>query len=485
MGSIPTAGSDLMPDSRKDPFLSYIESKCLYFAKEKGILEHGEHVLCAVSGGIDSVSMLLILYALRSEMDITLSCAHLDHKLRPTSHEEAMFVRKTCEELNIPVVIGEEDVKRYDAFHPSHSLEENAREVRYRFLNHVANDIKADKIAIAHNMDDSVETFFMRVIRGTDLKGITSIPVRAGKIIRPILCLSRNEIRKYVKIYNVRYVVDESNYDIRYTRNRVRHVLLPYVQREFDPKVKEHIYSLVNSLREVDEYVEQKAKEIYDRILTRNKAYVELDMKSVYNIESLLIRRVIALSLEHIRGIRIERSKIDMIYDLIKGFKNGTVTLGAGFVASINYGKLKISISKPVAEFCKELNPGRNVVEELNCVINMEISKKDIFSPEEKDIAFFDADEMVLPIYVRNWKKGDRIEPFGMHGSQKKVQDVFTDNKIDRDKRQRIPIFVDGKGRILWVYGLKRSRLFPIKENTKKVLKISVKTIERRKLSFE
>ena len=469
---------------RKDRFLHYIENKCLRFVKEKNLLEHGEHVLCAVSGGIDSIAMLMILKALRSRLNITLSCAHLNHKLRPTSTKEAEFVKEMCEELKIPVIVGVEDVRKYATIHSSHSLEENAREVRYRFLNRVADTLKVDKIAIAHNMDDLVETFFMRLIRGADLKGITSIPIKVGRIVRPILCLSRKEIRKYVKIYNVRYVVDESNYDVRYPRNRIRYGFLPYIEREFDPKVKEHVFFLINTLREIDEYVEGKAKKIYNKISVHGKGYEELDIGSMCHLEPFLIRRIIALALEHIREIRIERSKIDMIYDLIKGHKNGTVTLGAGFIASVDYGRLRICIPETIPEFHIRLNPGKNVIEELNYRIDMEFLERDEISFED-GVAFFDADEMVYPIYVRNWRKGDTIEPFGMKGSQKKVQDIFTDSKINRDERQRIPIFVDGKGQILWVYGLKRSRLYPIKKETKRIVKISVKRIEGRNFRFE
>lgn len=208
--------------------------------KEYGLIDKGDKIVVGVSGGPDSVALLYLLAGLRKELEITLHIAHLDHMLRPDSHKDRLFVEKLAEKLSIPATTTQVNIKELAK---KGSLEEIARNARLGFLFRVAKEIKTDKIALGHNLDDQAETVLMRIIRGAGLCGLSGIlPKRkiAGfYIVRPMLKLKRKEIEAWLKKKKIKARIDKTNIEDIYLRNRLRNRLLPLLEKEYNRNIKE------------------------------------------------------------------------------------------------------------------------------------------------------------------------------------------------------------------------------------------------------
>ena len=207
-----------------------LERKLLRLAADYGMFPPSSHVLVACSGGGDSMCLLTLLWNLRHTLGITLSAAHFNHQLRPEATEEAEFVHNWCAKLGIPCVIGSEAVAE-KAAQTGRSLEDTARELRYAFLERTRHDLAAHRIATAHHAQDNSETLLLHLIRGSGLRGLGGIPPVRGNIVRPLLTAQRWEIHSYLTRHHIPYVEDASNQDIRYTRNFIRHEILPLLEQ--------------------------------------------------------------------------------------------------------------------------------------------------------------------------------------------------------------------------------------------------------------
>ena len=230
--------------------------------QEHGMLPRGSRVLCAVSGGADSVCLLHRLWAMRGELGIEVTAAHYNHGLRGAeSDRDEAFVAQLARELGgIPLVIGRGDVAR-TARDCGQGVEETAREMRYRFLRQIARQVGADRIATAHNAGDNAETVLMHLIRGAGLRGLTGIPPVRGEIIRPLLTTNRDEIEEYLKLYRISYVTDSTNGDDTFTRNRIRHQILPALEG-LCPGVAKRLGQTAELLRRDEDYLMERAMEL-------------------------------------------------------------------------------------------------------------------------------------------------------------------------------------------------------------------------------
>ena len=230
--------------------------------REHDMLPRGCRVLCAVSGGADSVCLLHRLWSLRERLEIEVMAAHYDHGLRgEESRRDAEFVRKIAKEFGeIRLIVGGGDVAR-EARLSGRGIEETAREMRYRFLQKAAEEVGADCIATAHNANDNAETLLMHLIRGTGLRGLTGIPPVRGNIIRPLLTTKRYEIEQYLDLYKIPYVTDSTNRDETYTRNRIRHQVIPKLD-EICPGIETRLTQTAISLSQDESYLMDQAMEL-------------------------------------------------------------------------------------------------------------------------------------------------------------------------------------------------------------------------------
>ncbi len=278
------------------------------FILEKKLIKEKDRVIAAVSGGADSVFMLYSLIELKKEFDFNLSVCHFNHSLRPEADDEERFVKELAERFSLNFYSEKADVKRH-AEEKAISIEMAARDLRYRFFKKLFYEDKGNLIALAHNLTDSIETFFLNIDRGTGIRGLKGILPRNGFFIRPILCLSNNEIRKTLNGLNIEFKVDSSNSDLRYKRNAVRSVLIKDLQKVFGKGIEKRFYSLFenisNSLKSHSFFIENSLKE--NAFWDNYGARVKLDY--LKNLPDFAFYEVMLFLFERVSGSTYKVSK--------------------------------------------------------------------------------------------------------------------------------------------------------------------------------
>lgn len=441
----------------------------------------GERVLVAVSGGIDSVCLLHVLYKLKEKYRIELGVAHLNHGLRGEEAErDCEFVRRMSENYGIPFFSTRRDVMELSKAKKL-SIEEAARILRYEFLNNIAESENYKRIALGHNADDQAETVLMHLITGTSPYGLRGMdPVREGRFIRPLIEVGRDEILNFAKEEGLQWVYDSSNEDISFLRNRIRIKLLPFIKENFNRKVVQSLLQLSEQLREENEYVEFITEKLFlDSLMEIKEEALILSTDYFKNLPPYVIGRVIRHAIRRIMGRvpRMSRRNYEDICEIIESASPHayimlpenlriekcytTLIVGKGDVEEVEPYEMILDV------------PGRVDIMQAGCTIEAWVCKRDSVRMEfSSDRAFMDYDKLVFPLTVRNFREGDRFHPFGSPG-QKKLKKFFIDLKIPRNERKRIPLVVSG-GEIVWVSGFRISERVRITDNTKNVLVMSI-----------
>ena len=267
------------------------------------LLEFGDKVLVAVSGGPDSVALLLILNNLRHEFGTSLHIAHLDHMLRYESAKDAAFVKKLAGKLHLPITTARINV---GSLAKKRSLEEAAREARLDFLFKTAKRIKADKIALGHTKDDQAETVLMRLIRGAGLEGLRSIlpkrNIRGFIVIRPLIEVTRDEIVKYLKDIKIKPRLDKTNLETKFLRNRIRNVLIPYLKK-FNPNIKDILADMTNNIGYDYDYLINVAQTALNNSKSRTKnSEIKINLEKFLKYPLAIQRMMIRLAIKDLKG---------------------------------------------------------------------------------------------------------------------------------------------------------------------------------------
>jgi len=462
-----------------------IEDKVLKTICDRNMLSSGDKVIVAFSGGVDSTALVYILNSLNRKLKIKLFTAHLNHKIRGKDADaDASFVKKTSDKLGIPCFIEKFDVPGF-ARQEKLNLEDAARRIRYEFLERIAAKAGANKIALAHTADDNIETFLMRLIRGTGMKGLEGIPPVRDKIIRPMIELYRSEIEQYLSSKKITARIDKTNYDTKYLRNRVRRDLIPALE-SYNPKIRESLVRAIDAANTIQDFIESKAKAAFKKAVSlKTNDQIKLDIKELNRTDPMLKGEVLRLAIGAIKKDLVDISLVhidDIIGQLEK--KRAEVDL-PGIYAIVNKGTLSISAEKPKKNasrsFMRKLEiPGE--IKDENAGFMIEADLMDSVPLAELRAknpyqAFLDYDKIAKPLIVRNRREGDAYSPLGLKGS-KKLQDIFVDEKVDIDERDKIPVVEDGS-RIVWVVGYRMAEEAKVTASTKKVVKLSAKTIDR------
>ena len=406
-------------------------------------------VVVGVSGGPDSMALLYILNEFKKKIGFRIICAHVNHNKRKESEQEKIDLENYCKSNDIIFEYKKIESWGDDNFH------NEARSVRYNFFEELVNKYEAKYLMTAHQGDDLIETILMRIVRGSTLKGYSGFSRVVDKdnyqIIRPLITVTKDEINEFNKKNNIKYAIDSSNNEDHYTRNRYRHVVLPFLKKE-EKNVHKKFLKFSETLLENSNYIDNEARKVFNKVFQDGSLFID----KFIQLENVIQTKIIYNILEKIYGddlLIIGDAHVELIFDLIRSNKsNSIVHLPNNVIVIKSYNELIFSFD--------EDDYGSYEIE-INKVVNLPNGKiiEEIEDTNDTSnyIIRLNSKELSMPLYVRNRKDGDRIIIKGMSG-HKKVSEIFINEKIKTNERKLWPIVLDSKDNIVWIPGIKKSK---------------------------
>ena len=519
------------------------EKKVFSYVEKHHMIAPGDRIVLGVSGGADSVCLLFLLLEYSKRVPFDLTVVHVNHGIRPDAGEDASYVRELCETHKLSFYLVKEDVQA-KAQAEKCSEEDMGRRVRYEAFEKAAEEVDATKIAVAHNSDDNGETMLLHLFRGSGLGGLKGIlPVRdmisesgadsekksngSGlQLIRPILCLRRHEIEEYLKERGISWRKDSTNDSDDYTRNRIRHHILPYAEEYIASNVPDRMLYTAEIVQETEDYLEMQTKEALlnclvteDESKTAGRSFTlagqSLESRTRYSIhrESFLkihpaLQKRILLQLAKQlspTGKDISQVHVADMLTLFEQEGNRTIHLPFGIVARRQYDRvilemtdMPMTVGIMMADRGSDelpdsiVNPEQDGIYDLGEWGKLEIShvfeEKYQELPRNQYTKWFDYDKINGYLEIRARRKGDYLTiSDGAGGSRhKSLKDYMITEKIPRELRDRIPVLAVGN-HVLWLVGYRISEDFKVRENTKHILqaKLIMKTQPEQKTEEE
>ena len=434
--------------------------------KKYNLIENDDIIVVGFSGGPDSVFLVEMLKKLQHFFNFKIYLVHINHLLRgEDANSDENFSFEYAKKNNLEIFIKRIPVKEI-AKEIGKTLEEVGREERYKFFSEIYEKVRATKIATAHNKDDQIETFLFRLIRGTSLQGLEGIKIKNNNVIRPISEIYKKDILEYLNKNEIQYKIDKTNFENEFTRNSIRLDLIPFIEERYNIKFKDKIFSLIEEIRENNQNNSLNLSDYTDSenriILEKTKFLSNFDKK---NLLSLFLNK---------KNIEVNRNKIDEINSLIKSNGTKKIDLDKTYRVVKDYTHLYIEEKRrnfTINNSTIQLKiPSEQVFN--NFKISVEIAKN-LDIPKEKNQYLLDAIYNDI-IEVRYRKEGDRI--FLGEKNSKKIKEIFIDQKIPKDIRDRLPIFLYNDT-IFWIYNVKKAYIPKINKNESKLIKVLI-TVE-------
>ena len=434
--------------------------------KKYNLIENDDIIVVGFSGGPDSVFLVEMLKKLQHFFNFKIYLVHINHLLRgEDADSDENFSFEYAKKNNLEIFIKRIPVKEI-AKEIGKTLEEVGREERYKFFSEIYEKVGATKIATAHNKDDQIETFLFRLIRGTSLQGLEGIKIKNNNVIRPISEIYKKDILEYLNKNEIQYKIDKTNFENEFTRNSIRLDLIPFIEERYNIKFKDKIFSLIKEIRENNQNNSLNLSDYTDSenriILEKTKFLSNFNKK---NLLSLFLNK---------KNIEVNRNKINEISSLIKNNGTKKIDLDKSYRIVKDYTYLYIEDKK---ENCVINNnviqvkiPSEQIFDNFKITVST-IENLDI--PKQKNQYLLDAIYNDI-IEVRYRKEGDRIFLGEKHS--KKIKEIFIDQKIPKDIRDRLPIFLYNNT-IFWIYNVKKAYIPKINKNENKLIKVLI-TVE-------
>ncbi len=422
------------------------------FAKKHNLIENGDHIIVGVSGGADSVCLLKVLLCLSESVDVKITVVHVDHGIRgEEAKRDKAFVEELCRRKGLSIMSYFYDIPRI-ASDEGLTEEEAGRKYRYIAFNDALDKCGANKIAVGHNKNDNAETMLQRLIRGTGLKGLCGIEPKRGRIIRPLLCLTRDEIEEFLG--DEKYVTDSTNLAPNYTRNKIRLTIIKELET-INPAAVEMLFKTSEIITIENAFIEKTAEKVLNEaVVLKNEAQIVLDCKRLKNEDEAIISRLLRFAVLPFtpKMQDIEYKHIKAMMELIGGTNGRRIDLIEGIKAAKECDRLYIGFLKPEIEFCYEVIPEKEIfIKEAG--IYLLISKT---PGQGADIGRLDETKLKPPFYVRTKKDGDRL---AIKQGRQSIKKIYSENKIPSEERQFYPLLTDSEN-VLAVVGLKKGYNF-------------------------
>lgn len=459
------------------------------YVQKHRLITEGDQVIAGVSGGADSVCLLFVLLELKQYVDFSIRAVHINHQLRgKEALRDQQYVENLCKKLSIPlkiVSVPVSDVAKKEKM----GIEEAGRKVRYQVFEEYAREAGGAKIALAHHQNDLAETMIYHLARGTDLAGLAGIRPKRGIYIRPLLCMNRREVEEYLQKNKIGYVTDSSNLEDHYMRNRIRHHVVEYLEREVNDKTAAHMSETAESMGEIYEYLFAESVKKLDQysymehggIFLQQALFSEPKVLCCYALREAVFRMCGTLkdiTRDHVSQIffladRRVGKEVHLPYDLTAKKEYAGVWIGkkeqsskSGEILQEENEKLLL---EPVLSGQSPFQRNWNGYEIL-CRVELWKSQE---IPEKKYTKWFDYDKIKSALEIRYRQSGDWIT-IHQQGGRKKIKDYFINEKVPREERDHIPLLCCEQ-EIIWIVGYRISEAYKVTEDTKNILKIQIR----------
>ncbi|MBO5460210.1 MAG: tRNA lysidine(34) synthetase TilS [Ruminococcus sp.] len=467
--------------------------KVIEYIKKNGMITTEDRVIAGISGGADSVCLFFVLLELRERFGTDFIAVHINHGLRgEAADEDEQFVRSLCEKYGVKLEVFRKDVvsisrKRKESF------EETGRWVRREAFEEVMQKYGGTKIALAHHQNDNAETFLMNLARGTGLRGLTGIRPVNGVYIRPLLCMSRKEIEEFLAKRGESFCEDETNKDTKYTRNSLRHLVIPMLEEKVNVQAVRHMNETMEQLCELEAYMEEQTERAWEQCVTKEETKKLLVNKETFEtyppiLQKMLLRRCMAWldgGLKDIGQIHIRQ-----IVELFQKQNGRRIDLPGNAEAIRQYegvcirkkaekkdGQEPENAAEDLLEGMTKITiPGKTKIPGTNLAITCKLfPRDDKFSiqniPQKNYTKWFEYDIIESSLCVRTKKAGDRIEI--KKGQSKKLKSWFINEKIPAEERGRVLLLADGE-QIMWIIGHRMSAGYQITDQTQQILQVEI-----------
>ena len=449
------------------------------FIAKQDMLKKEDCVIVGVSGGADSICLLFVLLELQKSIGFKIVVVHVNHGLRgEEATRDENFVKEICEEKEIPFVSYFESVELL-AKKWKQSTEEAGRNFRRDCFEKTLREMGGTKIALAHHKNDSVETMFMNLARGTGLKGLGGIAPVQGHFIRPLLCLERKEIEEYLRRNNISYCTDATNDSDDYTRNRIRNHVIPYMETEVNEKMVSHVDETMSYLRDVHVYMKGQVEFYKKSCVCENEAHVLILEKEFSGIPDVIKPMLLKDVLSKISGCEkdLEAIHVKTLMELFEKQVGKKLDLSYGIEAKRTYEGVVLSEKREnLEEHIKEIMFDPEVSEydlgkyQVNCRVFARDTAENYV--EKSGTKWFDYDIIKNGIYFRTRRPGDYIT-IHKDGRTQKIKSYFVNEKIPQEQRDEILLVADGS-HIVWICGYRDNCAYKVTEHTNYILEIEV-----------
>ena len=474
-----------------------LPERVLQTVRRHRMIPAGGRVLVALSGGSDSVALALLAGELEARAEWRLAgVAHLNHALRDAADDDEQFCRELAAGLSVPF-FSERAAIRDIAKEQHRSIEDAARRARYEFLERAREAAAADVVATGHTRDDQAETLLLRLIRGAGTRGMASVLPVAGRVVRPLIDIRREELRAYLAERSQPFREDETNLDVSIPRNRVRHELIPFLESRFCGTIVDILAREAELARQDQDRLQNEAIDFAGLIVLRNSsgktvplsrerlepaghsadvddvAAVEIDAAGLASLHSALASRLARIALSILAPDRfVGLDHVEAILEMAVA-SSGAVSL-PGQQAERKGTRIQLARA-PFRAFANSFTFPLSIPGEVTTkgwAISAQMAEKAEDGPLAAAglDAAVQASRVVLPLTVRSRKPGDRLRPRGLGGRTKKLQDFLVDGKVAREERDLLPLVVDSEDRIVWVVGHPAAEDFRVTEPSQGVI---------------
>jgi len=442
------------------------------FVRKHQLISDNDRIIVGISGGVDSTVLLDLMMDLKSRINITVAAAHINHRLRgEESDGDEEFVKKIAENYGIECFVHGADTKAFMVEHKT-SLQVGAREIRYKFFETARILKNFTRVATAHNANDNAETVLFNLLRGAGTKGLGGIPVKRGEIIRPLLFAERKDIEQYARLKSLQFRLDSSNTKDYYTRNLIRHSLLPQIQEKINPSAVHNLNRTAEIFQELGSFINNEVKIIYQNVTKSfGDEKLVLDIFKLKNLLLFIQENIIMTALKEFVHGEVEHVKVHAIMDLVESETGSSIEIGNEVVIYRDrYNLVFIRNQKETTDFIAEIVPGKKYEFEEFYLNSEFVERSEVHFSLSPVVEFVDADVAGEALNLRSWHPGDSFIPIGMKG-HKKVSDFLVDSKIPVYQKNNV-LVLSGKDGIVWVCGLRVDDRFTITDNTRRILKL-------------